>query len=129
FAASVAENIRLGDRRAGSECPDVDIVDAAVAADADGFIRSLPSGYATRLGERGTGLSSGQRQRIALARAWLRVDAALVLLDEPTARLDPASEAAVVAAGVQLTEGRTALVVAHRPALLAVADRVIGVPR
>jgi ATP-binding cassette subfamily C protein CydD len=123
FAASVADNIRLGD----PECPDVDIADAAVAADADGFIRALPSGYATRLGERGTGLSSGQRQRIALARAWLRVDAALLLLDEPTARLDPASEAAVVSAGIRLAEGRTALVVAHRPALLAIADRVVAV--
>ncbi len=98
-------------------------VDAAIAADADGFVRALPAGYATPLGERGTGLSSGQRQRVALARAWLRADASLLLLDEPTARLDPATEAAVVAASVRLAEGRTALLVAHRPALLAIADR------
>jgi ATP-binding cassette, subfamily C, bacterial CydD len=123
FATSVADNIRLGD----PACPDVDVVDAAVAAGADGFIQALPAGYATALGERGTGLSSGQRQRVALARAWLRVDASLLLLDEPTARLDPATEAAVVAAGVRLVAGRTALLVAHRPALLAVADRVVPV--
>jgi ATP-binding cassette subfamily C protein CydD len=126
FAATVAANIRLG-------APDAalaEVRDAARAAHADGFIRGLPGGYETVLGERGYGLSSGQRQRVALARAFLRIGAvphALVLLDEPTARLDAQSEAAVLAGSAELVAGRTALLVAHRPALVAVADRVLRV--
>jgi ATP-binding cassette subfamily C protein CydD len=123
FAASVADNICLGAEAADR----ADVVAAARAVDADGFIAALPAGYDTRLGERGTGLSTGQRQRVALARAWLRVDAPLLLLDEPTARLDPVSEAAVVAASIRLAVDRTALVVAHRPALLDAVDRVADV--
>jgi ATP-binding cassette subfamily C protein CydD len=124
FAGTVTANIALGaGARAGTE----DVVAAAVAADAHGFISALPQGYQTPLGERGTGLSSGQRQRVALARAYLRTGAGLLLLDEPTARLDAASEASVLAAGTRLAAGRTALVVAHRPALLSIVDRVIEV--
>jgi ABC-type multidrug transport system fused ATPase/permease subunit len=88
------------------------------------FIAALPSGYATELGERGFGLSTGQRQRLAIARAYL-MDAPIVVLDEPTARLDLKSEALVTSAAARLLEGRTALLVAHRPALLSVADRVV----
>ena len=89
-------------------------------------VAGLPDGLDTLLGERGHGLSSGQRQRVALARAFLR-DAPLVLLDEPTARLDTAAEAVVLDATRRLVAGRTALLVAHRPALLADADRILRV--
>ncbi|MEV0092421.1 thiol reductant ABC exporter subunit CydD [Streptomyces sp. NPDC050738] len=118
FDRSVADNIRLGDPAA----TDRQVEAAARTAAAHDFICALPQRYDTRLGVRGTGLSVGQRQRIALARAFLR-DAPLVLLDEPTAGLDHESEAAVLAASSLLTRGRTVLVVAHRPALLADADR------
>ena len=94
------------------------------AADLAGTVAELPAGLETVLGERGHGLSSGQRRRVALARAWLR-DAPVVLLDEPTAGLDTATEAAVCAAARRLLAGRTALLVAHRPAMLELADRVI----
>ncbi|OLB82023.1 MAG: thiol reductant ABC exporter subunit CydD [Actinobacteria bacterium 13_2_20CM_2_71_6] len=119
FAGSVAANIAL----AGPG----DVEAAARAAQAHEFIDALPDGYETVLGERGYGLSSGQRQRIALARAYLRTGAPFLLLDEPTARLDPRSEAAVVASSLSLLHGRTALLVAHRPALVEVADRILRV--
>src|SRR5690606_3003935 len=99
---------------------------AVRAAALDEVVDRLPDGLDTMLGERGHGLSSGERQRVALARAFLR-DAPVVLLDEPTARLDAASEAAVLDATRRLIAGRTALLVAHRPALLADADRVLRV--
>ncbi|TDE15120.1 thiol reductant ABC exporter subunit CydD [Jiangella asiatica] len=120
FARTVAENIRLGRPDAGDD----DVVRAARLAHADEFVTDLPRGYDTPLGERGAGLSAGQRQRIALARAFLR-DAPLLLLDEPTAGLDAGSEAAVVDATSRLMAGRTVLVVAHRPAMVADADRVV----
>ncbi|RJL32872.1 thiol reductant ABC exporter subunit CydD [Bailinhaonella thermotolerans] len=120
FAASVTDNIRLGDPSADPEL----VRRAARAAHAEEFVQALPEGYDTPLGERGAGLSAGQRQRVALARAYLS-DAPIVLLDEPTARLDLASEAAVTEAAIELLEGRTAILVAHRPALLAAADRVV----
>lgn len=123
FAAGVADNIRLGAPDATLER----VRDAARAADADGFVSALPDGYGTVLGERGFGVSSGQRQRIGLARAFLRADAPLLLLDEPTAWLDPASEATVIAASRRLVADRTALIVAHRPAMLSMADRVFRV--
>lgn len=120
FAGTVADNIALG--AAGTRRADVRR--AARDADANVFIDELPDGYDTALGEGGSRLSAGQRQRVALARALLR-DAPLVLLDEPTARLDGRSEAAVVAGTRRLAAGRTVLAVAHRPALLAAADRVV----
>ncbi|MET7398575.1 thiol reductant ABC exporter subunit CydD [Dactylosporangium sp. NPDC005572] len=121
FAGSVLDNVRLGAPSASLDA----VVAAARAADADEFVRALPAGYDTDLAEHG--LSSGQVQRLAMARAWLRRDAGLLLLDEPTARLDPASEAAVVASAARLATGRTALLVAHRPALLSIATRVVEV--
>jgi ATP-binding cassette, subfamily C, bacterial CydD len=108
FDDTVVGNIRLGD-------PAADLAQvrrAARLAEADDFIDTLPEGYATRLGERGTRLSSGQRRRIALARAFLR-DAPVVLLDEPTAHLDPDSAATVRRAVARLLQGRTAVIVAH----------------
>ncbi|GII00293.1 thiol reductant ABC exporter subunit CydD [Planobispora takensis] len=123
FAVSVADNIRLGSPGA---TPD-EVRAAARAAHADGFVTELPQGYDTVLGERGTNLSAGQRQRVALARAFCLPGADALLLDEPTARLDGRSEAAVVAATRDLAEGRTAVIVAHRPAMIDLADRVIRI--
>jgi ABC-type multidrug transport system fused ATPase/permease subunit len=121
FAGTIRANIALG----RSDIPDIsDIIRAAGAAGAHEFIASLPHGYDTVLGDDGAGLSSGQRQRIALARAFLR-DAPLVLLDEPTANLDGATEYEVLGAVQRLMRGRTAIVVAHRPALVALADAVV----
>ncbi|MFI7215269.1 thiol reductant ABC exporter subunit CydD [Micromonospora maritima] len=122
FAGSLADNIRLG----APDTPDDALAAAVTDAALDEVVEALPDGLDTRLGERGHGLSSGQRQRVALARAFLR-DAPVVLLDEPTARLDSASEAVVLTATRRLVAGRTALLVAHRPALLADADRILRV--
>ncbi|MFF0574497.1 thiol reductant ABC exporter subunit CydD [Streptosporangium saharense] len=121
FATSVADNIRLGFPEATLN----DVRRAAKAAHADEFVTALPEGYETALGERGANLSAGQRQRVALARAFCRPGTDLLLLDEPTARLDGRSEAAIVAATGELAEGRTAVIVAHRPAMIDLADRVI----
>jgi ABC-type transport system involved in cytochrome bd biosynthesis fused ATPase/permease subunit len=122
FAGTVAENVRI----ARPEATDEEVERALHAAGAD-FLRELPSGLATPLGDRGAGLSEGQRQRLALARAFLR-DAPLVLLDEPTASLDGPTEERVLEAIRRLAEGRTVVLVAHRPSLLALADRVVRVP-
>uniref|UniRef100_UPI001BDC9350 thiol reductant ABC exporter subunit CydD n=1 Tax=Pseudonocardia lacus TaxID=2835865 RepID=UPI001BDC9350 len=120
FDASVADNIRLG--AAGAS--DAAVRDAARAAGLDEVVAGLPEGYRTRLGERGTRLSSGQRQRVALARAFLRRagGADLVLLDEPTAHLDPDAARAVRSAAAVLLRGATGLVVAHDPGWEDVAD-------
>ncbi|WP_329083330.1 thiol reductant ABC exporter subunit CydD [Streptosporangium sp. NBC_01469] len=123
FATSVADNIGLG--APGATIGEIRA--AARAAQADEFVTALPEGYDTVLGERGTNLSAGQRQRVALARAFCRPDAGLLLLDEPTARLDGRSEGAVVSATRDLAEGRTAVIVAHRPAMIDLADRVIRI--
>ncbi|MFC4008745.1 thiol reductant ABC exporter subunit CydD [Nonomuraea purpurea] len=122
FAASVADNIRLGAPGASPE----EVRQAASAAHAD-FVAGLPQGYDTVLGERGTNLSAGQRQRIALARAFCRPSASVLLLDEPTARLDGRSEAAVVSGTADLAHGRTAVIVAHRPAMIDLAGRIIRI--
>ncbi|MGP3960463.1 thiol reductant ABC exporter subunit CydD [Nonomuraea sp. 3N208] len=120
FATSVADNIRLGAPSASLE----DVRRAASAAHA-GFVAALPQGFDTVVGERGANLSAGQRQRIALARAFCRPGASVLLLDEPTARLDGRSEGAVVAGTAELARDRTAVIVAHRPAMIDLADRVI----
>ncbi|TDE43021.1 thiol reductant ABC exporter subunit CydD [Nonomuraea mesophila] len=120
FATTVAGNIRLGAPSASLE----EVRRAAGAAYA-GFVADLPQGFDTVVGEGGAGFSAGQRQRIALARAFCRADASVLLLDEPTARLDGRSEAAVVAATADLARDRTAVIVAHRPAMIDLADRVV----
>jgi ATP-binding cassette subfamily B protein len=120
FDDTVMENIRYGRSDASAE----EVQRAAVAAHAQGFIRELPRGYDTRLGERGVTLSGGQRQRLALARAVLR-DAPILLLDEATSALDAESEAAVQEALQRITEGRTTLVIAHRLATVQRADRIL----
>ncbi|MFD0168115.1 thiol reductant ABC exporter subunit CydD [Streptomyces decoyicus] len=123
FAGTIAENVRL----ARPDADDAAVRTALGDAGALDFIDALPDGTATRLGESGAGLSAGQRQRLALARAFL-ADRPILLLDEPTANLDGATEEAVVAAVRRLAVGRTVLLVVHRPALLAVADRVVRLP-
>ncbi|MEU4240705.1 thiol reductant ABC exporter subunit CydD [Actinoplanes sp. NPDC026619] len=118
FAGTIRENIALG------APPDADVMAAARLAGAHHFIVDLPAGYETVLGDGGTGLSAGQRQRLALARAFLR-DAPIVLLDEPTANLDAASAEGIMAAIRRLAHGRTVLMAAHRPELIALAGRVL----
>ncbi|MFD8995197.1 thiol reductant ABC exporter subunit CydD [Streptomyces abikoensis] len=120
FAGTIAENVRLA--RPGAT--DAQVREALRAAGALEFVSMLPQGTDTRLGEDGSGLSAGQRQRLALARAFL-ADRPVLLLDEPTAALDGETEAAVVEAVRRLSAGRTVVLVVHRPALLSVADRVV----
>ncbi|MEU5956003.1 thiol reductant ABC exporter subunit CydD [Streptomyces sp. NPDC047525] len=120
YAGSIAENVRL----ARPDADDASVRDALRAAGAWEFVSALPGGVETLLGEDGAGLSAGQRQRLALARAFL-ADRPVVLLDEPTAALDGETEAGVVEAVRRLAVGRTVLLVVHRPALLGVADRVV----
>ncbi|MGA3153524.1 MAG: thiol reductant ABC exporter subunit CydD [Streptosporangiaceae bacterium] len=124
FAGTAAQNIALG--RPGAGRPAVE--QAAAAAGAAGFIEDLPAGYDTPLGERAARLSAGQRQRIALARAFLR-DAPLLLLDEPTAHLDPQSAAGIRGAIETLMAGRTVILVTHAAGLVAGADQVLALDR
>ncbi|MER6251010.1 thiol reductant ABC exporter subunit CydD [Streptomyces sp. NPDC001584] len=121
FAGTIAENVRLA--RAGAS--DADVAQALKDAGAWEFVTALPREVETLLGEGGVGLSAGQRQRLALARAFL-ADRPVLLLDEPTAALDGETEAGIVDAVRRLSAGRTVLLVVHRPALLAVADRVVA---
>jgi thiol reductant ABC exporter CydD subunit len=124
FATTLEANIRLGSDGA----TDSAVTAAVAAAGLSELVARLPLGLQTRLGEGGSGLSAGERQRVALARAFLR-DAPLLLLDEPTASLDGSTEADVIEAVRALARGRTVVLVAHRPALVALADRVVSLDR
>jgi ATP-binding cassette subfamily B protein len=120
FHRSLAENIAYGRPKASQ----AEIEEAARLAYADGFIRRLPKGYATLVGERGVKLSGGERQRVALARAFL-ADAPILILDEATSSLDSESEALIQDAMERLMRGRTTLVIAHRLATVRRLDRIL----
>jgi ATP-binding cassette subfamily B protein/subfamily B ATP-binding cassette protein MsbA len=117
---SVAENIAYG--RPGASPREV--VAAAVAAQADEFIRALPDGYETVIDERGASLSGGERQRLAIARALLK-DAPILILDEPTSALDSETEASLLQALERLIEGRTTFVIAHRLSTVRRCNRIV----
>ena len=119
FSDTVAENIRL----ARPSASDQEVARAAELAGAAGFIADLPDGYETVLGERGFSLSGGQRQRVAIARAIL-ADPAVLVLDDATSAVDGTKEHEIRAALTTVMQGRTTLVIAHRPATIALADRV-----
>ena len=120
FDDSIRDNIRFG----RPDATDEDVEAAARSANADEFIRRLPNGYETKVGERGCKLSGGERQRIAIARALLK-DAPILLLDEATSALDARSEDAVRDALQRLRRGRTTFVVAHRLSTVTEADRIV----
>jgi ABC-type multidrug transport system fused ATPase/permease subunit len=120
FNASVRENIAYG----RDDASDADIESAAVAARAHDFVTRLPDGYDTVVGDQGIRLSGGQKQRIALARALLK-DPAILILDEATAMFDPDGEREFIAECRELLSRRTVLLITHRPASLALADRVL----
>lgn len=124
FAGSVLENIRFG----RPDATDDEVVLAAKAAYADDFIRQLPEGYRTFLGEKGARLSGGQQQRIAIARAVLK-DPPILLLDEATSSLDAESENLLQQALQKLMENRTVIVIAHRLATVKKVDRIIVMDR
>ena len=118
------ENIAYGRPDATED----EIVDAARRAQADDFIRQLPTGYASPIGERGGHLSVGQRQRIGIARAFLK-NAPILLLDEPTSALDPATEAAIMETIKELMRGRTTLIATHRLATIHNCDQIVVLER
>jgi ABC-type multidrug transport system fused ATPase/permease subunit len=120
FSGTIAENIGFG--RANATHAEIEA--AAQRAQADEFIRKLPNGYETMLGERGVNLSGGQRQRLSIARAFLK-DAPILILDEPTSALDTHTEEALLAALRELMNGRTTFVIAHRLSTIRQADVIV----
>jgi ATP-binding cassette, subfamily C, bacterial CydD len=124
FSATIADNVRLGVPDASDE----QVAEALRAARADGFVRALPLGAQTVVGEGGRALSAGERRRIGIARALLR-DAAFVILDEPTANLDRESAGQVEQAVEQLIGRQTVLLITHRRELAELADRVVELDR
>lgn len=120
FSDSVRNNIAFADPEATTEA----VVRAARLAGADEFVRELPEGYDTIIGEHGYSLSGGQRQRIAIARAVL-ADPRILILDDATSSVDPSKEHEIRAALAEVMRGRTTIIIAHRPATIALADRVV----
>ena len=120
FSDSVRNNIAFADPEAPTEA----VVRAAKLAGADEFVRELPEGYDTVIGEHGYSLSGGQRQRIAIARAVL-ADPRILILDDATSSVDPTKEHEIRAALAEVMRGRTTIIIAHRPATIALADRVV----
>jgi len=120
FSTTVRENIAYG-RPAAT---DDEIIEAARQAQADEFIRQMPQGYDGLVGERGGHLSVGQRQRIGIARAFLK-NAPILLLDEPTSALDPTTESAIMETIKELMRGRTTLIATHRLATIHNLDQII----
>lgn len=120
FSTSVRENIAYG----RMDATDEEIIEAARRADAHGFIMNMPQGYDSPVGERGAALSVGQRQRIGIARAFLK-NAPILLLDEPTSALDPSTEQSVMGSVTDLMRGRTTVIVTHRIQTIHHADQIV----
>lgn len=120
FSASIAENIAYARSGATRE----QVIAAARRAQADEFIRQLPEGYDSMLGERGVNLSGGQRQRLSLARAILK-DSPVLILDEPTSALDAHTEKSLMAAIEELAHGKTTFLIAHRLSTVRIADLIV----
>ena len=120
FVGSIIENIRYGRLEASDE----EIIDAAMAANAHEFIMQLPGQYDSMVGERGAGLSGGERQRISIARAFLK-NSPILIMDEPTAFIDPKTEADVLGSLNELREGRTTIMISHRVAKVRHADKIL----
>jgi ATP-binding cassette subfamily B protein len=120
FSDTVRENIAFADPEASMEA----VQRAARLAGADTFVEALPDGYDTVIGEHGFSLSGGQRQRIAIARAVI-ADPRVLILDDATSSVDPTKEHEIRAALGEVMEGRTTIIIAHRPATIALADRVV----
>src|SRR6058998_1271559 len=120
FSTTIAENVRF----ARPEATMREIVEAAKMADAHDFIESLPEGYDTQVGERGMKLSGGERQRISLARAFLK-DAPILVLDEPTSSLDVHTEGEILETIQKLMQGKTTIMIAHRPSTLRDCNLVL----
>ena len=124
FSTTVMENIRYG----RLDATDDEVIAAARAANADNFIRDLPNGYQTQIGERGLNLSGGQRQRMAIARAMLK-NPQILILDEATSALDTESEKIVQSALDKLMHGRTSFVIAHRLSTIFGADQIFVIDK
>jgi len=122
FSTSVAENIAYARPDASEE----EIVEAAKAANAHDFVKALPDGYDTLVGERGMRLSGGERQRISLARAFLK-DTPILILDEPTSSVDIKTEAVIMEAMERLMGGRTTFMIAHRASTLSKCDMLLEI--